>query len=252
MIHAIPMTEAVADLLRRNAIFPKRPQPVDDLTGIKTLRFSSELAVSPMTRHHMVGGDMVLNSLGFLSYAHSALHSARSGSFCSIATGIRIMGMKHPIERVTTHPVTYGPYYSQTLRGMLGGAPAITQPFAAEQGPIRLEHDVWIAEQAVLSGGITLGTGSVVLSDAVVTKDVPPYAIVAGVPAKVVRHRFAPELVQRLLDSRWWDYRLTDLKRFAMADPAAFCDAFERAAPGLEKRIEKTVTARDLLDAAKG
>lgn len=89
-------------------------------------------------------------------------------------------------------------------------------------------------------------------SDAVVTKDVPPYAIVAGVPAKVVRYRFAPELVARLLASRWWEYRLTDLRRFAMADAAAFCDAFERAAPGLEKRVEKTITARDLLEAARG
>ena len=67
-------------------------------------------------------------------------------------------------------------------------------------------NDVWIGRNAIIMDGVTVGTGAIVGAAAVVTKDVPPYAIVAGVPARIIRYRFDEGTVKRLLANRWWDY----------------------------------------------
>ena len=78
-------------------------------------------------------------------------------------------------------------------------------PFSATQ-PIHIGHDVWIGYGAIIMDGVTVGTGAIVGAAAVVTKDVPPYAIVAGVPARIIRYRFDENTIKRLLESRWWDF----------------------------------------------
>ena len=78
-------------------------------------------------------------------------------------------------------------------------------PFDAAK-PIHIGHDVWIGYGAIIMDGVTIGTGAVVAAAAVVTKDVPPYAIVAGVPARIIRYRFDDDTIRRLLESRWWDF----------------------------------------------
>lgn len=77
---------------------------------------------------------------------------------------------------------------------------------AYTSGPITVGNDVWISMRAIIQSGVTIGDGAVILANAVVTKDVPPYAIAGGVPAKVVRYRFAPEIIQQLLNIAWWDW----------------------------------------------
>ena len=81
---------------------------------------------------------------------------------------------------------------------------------AISKGDIILEDDVWIGQRAMIMSGIRIGQGAVVAAGAVVTKDVPPYAIVGGVPAKVIRYRFAPELTQELMKI---DYNRLDRKQ---------------------------------------
>ncbi|EKO3576514.1 CatB-related O-acetyltransferase [Vibrio metschnikovii] len=73
-------------------------------------------------------------------------------------------------------------------------------------------NDVWIAAGAVITRGIKIGDGAVIGANAVVTKDVPPYAIVAGIPAKVIKYRFTPEIIQRLLDIQWWNWEEIKIK----------------------------------------
>ncbi len=103
------------------------------------------------------------------------------GKMCSIAGDVRfLLGVEHPLNHVTTYPV----------RSMIekNGSDAVSK------GDIILEDDVWIGQNALILSGVTIGQGAVVASGAVVTKDVPPYAIVAGVPAQIIKYRFSEQI----------------------------------------------------------
>jgi acetyltransferase-like isoleucine patch superfamily enzyme len=125
------------------------------------------------------------------------IHSADIGRFVSIANGVIIGGGRHPMEWVGMSPVFYR------------GRDSVKVKFSEhEREPVRrvrIGHDVWIGRSAIVLPGVDIGHGAVVGAGAVVTKSVPPYAIVAGNPARLIRHRFEPAVVQRLLASAWWD-----------------------------------------------
>ena len=91
----------------------------------------------------------------------------------------------------------------------------------------KVGNDVWIGQFAVIMGGVTIGDGSVVASHSVVTKDVPPFSIVGGNPARVIRPRFSDSIVERMLSARWWQSGLHDLAGMAMDDPERFLDELE-------------------------
>ena len=89
---------------------------------------------------------------------------------------------------------------------------------------MEIGNDVWIGEAVFINDGITIGTGAVVGAHSVVTKDVPPYAIVAGAPARVLRYRFDDSTIQKLLDSKWWEWDDETLK--AKGDAFSDVEAF--------------------------
>jgi lipopolysaccharide biosynthesis protein len=93
-------------------------------------------------------------------------------------------------------------------------------------------NDVWIGAGALLKRGITVGHGAVIGARALVTRDVPPYAIVAGSPARIIRYRFDEETIARLLSLAWWRFKFTDLHDLDPTDMQAFMD-------GLEAKIEQ-------------
>jgi phosphonate metabolism protein (transferase hexapeptide repeat family) len=123
------------------------------------------------------------------------------GKFCSIAANVRIHALEHPLERLTMHKVTYRPNEYFRFHGL-------DQDFRERRRArhVTIGHDVWIGHGAVILPGITIGTGAVIGANAVVTKDVEPFQIVAGVPARVIRFRFAESVRQRVLASQWWDW----------------------------------------------
>jgi len=129
------------------------------------------------------------------------------GSFCSIANNVVIGGGMHPMEWVSTSPVFYK------------GRDSVKAKFSEYERPkhklTKIGHDVWIGQYALLKQGITIGNGAVVGMGSVVTKDVEPYTVVAGNPAKVIRKRFSDEIIQSLLKSEWWKAKESDLKVFA-------------------------------------
>jgi acetyltransferase-like isoleucine patch superfamily enzyme len=87
--------------------------------------------------------------------------------------------------------------------------PSITHnPDARTKGVTRIGNDVWMGQGAIILSGVTVGDGAIIGAGAVVSRDVPPYAIVAGNPAQVVRHRFAPSTIEFLLNLQWWDWPL--------------------------------------------
>lgn len=146
-------------------------------------------------------------SIGDHSYVNDGtrIGIARVGRFCSIAYHCSIGLHEHPLGLVSTSPRLYG------ADNVLG------QPAAHVDlhSPTVIGDDVWIGSNAVIKQGVEIGTGAVVAAGAVVTKDVPPYAIVAGVPAKLQRMRFEPEVVAGLLASRWWEWPEEELARNA-------------------------------------
>jgi acetyltransferase-like isoleucine patch superfamily enzyme len=154
-------------------------------------------------RHNAVLDRAVLVdvTLGDFSYVadNANLGQAVIGKFCSIGPGARCGLGSHPTRGfVSTHPAIYA---TATQSG-----PAFAdRDYFAEHATVRIGNDVWIGAQALLMDGVTIGDGAVVAAGAVVTKDVAPYTIVGGVPAKPIRPRFTPEEIRFLSAFRWWD-----------------------------------------------
>lgn len=127
------------------------------------------------------------------------------GRFCALAAGTTFImsGANHPTAGVSTFPfpIFGGAWAAEAHR--LDSAPRDTV----------VGHDVWFGWRSVVLPGVTIGSGAIVAAGAVVAGDVPPYAIVAGNPARVVRHRFAPDDVARLLALAWWDWPIAKVTR---------------------------------------
>ena len=120
------------------------------------------------------------------------------GRYGSIADGVEILlGGNHRTDWATTYPFPELPGLWPEAAGIAGSH--------TTRGDVLIGHDVWLGSQAMILSGVTIGTGAVVAARAVVTRDVPPYAIVGGNPAKVLRMRFEEAEVATLLGSRWWE-----------------------------------------------
>lgn len=135
----------------------------------------------------------------------SIADGTRIGSFCSVAPGIRIGGSNHPLDLVTTHPFIY-----MANRGLRDSDDFDLRSRLNE--PVVIEDDVWLGAYAVVNPGVRIGRGAVVAAGAVVTRDVEPYTIVAGVPAKPVRQRLSPEQIRQLAAIDWPEWSLEKLR----------------------------------------
>jgi virginiamycin A acetyltransferase len=144
------------------------------------------------------------------------------GKFVAIAQGAQFVmnGANHPMGGFSTYPF-----------GMFGleGAPDHKITTAGFRGDTRIGNDVWIGREAVIMPGVTIGDGAIIGTRAQITRDVPPYAVVVGNPGRVVKMRFAPEIVAALLDIRWWDWDGDRIARNIAAITSADIDALRAA-----------------------
>ncbi len=125
------------------------------------------------------------------------------GKFCSIAENVTIFGGgEHRTDWVTTFPLNIAFGLDDAWQNGI--------PFA--KGPTIIGNDVWIGYGAILLSGVTVGDGAVIGAGAVVSKNVSPYAIVAGNPASLFRYRFSEEQIQKLLEIKWWDWPLEKIR----------------------------------------
>ena len=152
---------------------------------------------------------------------------AEVGKFCSIASQVRIHAPNHPMWRASQHHFTYrsGDYFA-------GEAPDAAIFEWRRESRVTVGHDVWIGHGATITAGVAVGTGAVVAAGAVVTRDVAPYAIVGGVPAKPIRARFPEDVAVRLQRLAWWDWPHADIHKaltdFRTLPILAFLEKYER------------------------
>lgn len=134
--------------------------------------------------------------------------SLRIGKFCSIACGAKFLfaSANHTQASVSTYPF---PIFFEEWDLDIGDVTSAWD----HKGDIVIGNDVWIGYEAVVMAGVTIGDGAIIGARAVVTKDVPPYTIVGGVPARKIRRRFSDNVIARLLELKWWDWPAEQIQR---------------------------------------
>lgn len=140
------------------------------------------------------------------------------GNFCSFATDANIVCLAgHPTDLPSTFPLR-----TKMLHPEQGNRDAVAR------GSVHIGHDVWVGTGALIMDGVSIGTGAVVAAKAVVTRDVEPYAIVGGNPARLLRHRFEPDVIEALLEIAWWNWPDETIRAFEShfyGDVSAFIEA---------------------------
>ncbi|QYK07851.1 Vat family streptogramin A O-acetyltransferase [Shewanella mangrovisoli] len=152
------------------------------------------------------------------------------GKFCAIARDVKFImnGANHQVSGFSTYPFyIFG-------NGWEKAAPKPEDlPF---KGDTRIGHDVWIGYNATIMPGVNVGHGAIIASQAVVTKDVPPYAIVGGNPATVIKLRFEPEVIDKLLAIAWWDWPIEKISEHLPAIVGADLSLLARLADEIHSR----------------
>lgn len=235
------------ELLKQRKIFlttSGRPRP------LKNLMVNHDSEIEPFTG--FFGGNS-LCPMGAFSYSMSGvLTGMRIGRYSSIGKNLAVPGTRHPHEWVTTSNITYE-RKNLLMATYLSDHPWIpSRSIAGFEKPLPvIGNDVWIAHNVTLNVGITIGDGSVVASNSVVTRDVPPYSIVGGNPARIIKSRFEPDVVESLLEIQWWDYEPAAFMHLDVTDTRAFVAGFERVKEVNEPFSPGNVTGAELLEMCK-
>ncbi|MCC7523673.1 MAG: CatB-related O-acetyltransferase [Chitinophagaceae bacterium] len=139
-------------------------------------------------------------TVGDYSYIgyNTNIYHAEIGKFCSISKDVCIGLPSHPSRFISTSPIFVniinGTGYSWSKQDLFDAVPE----------KVNIQNDVWIGMKVTIMGGVTIGNGAIIAAHSVVTKDVPPYAVVGGVPAKIIKYRFTEDIIDALQQSAWW------------------------------------------------
>lgn len=186
--------------------------------------------------------------VGAFTYFNASceFNASNMGRYCSIGQHVIVNPGMHPVDFLSTSPIVSDPSgvsagMAHSKLYMSTALTSLTQREPAKRDRVEIGHDVWIGARAIIMPGVTIGTGAIVAANAVVTKDVPPFAVVGGVPARIIKHRFQPVLITRILASEWWLYDLSFLTERNYSEVERFLDLMEAAiANGLPKLVPPT------------
>jgi acetyltransferase-like isoleucine patch superfamily enzyme len=174
--------------------------------------------------HYRFGLPVGKYTYGYEQFITTAKGIASIGSFCSLASNITITGINHPINFVTTHPFLF---YSSRGFILEDRLELLDQN---KNRKVIIEDDVWIGTNVTILPSVKICSGAIIGAGAVVTKDVPPYAIVAGNPAKVLKFRFGEKEIEKLLEIKWWvwpDEKIRENGRLFL-EPHTFINMFRK------------------------
>lgn len=205
------------------------PKSKKNLGEVASVHRTASVRASTFGRYCEVGARTKVAESSFGDYSYvvndSDIIYTTVGKFCSIAAHTRINPGNHPLERVALSHFTY--------RSSAYGLGQDDAAFFDWRRSFRcvMGNDVWIGHGAVVLPGISIGTGAAIGAGTIVTKDVPAFAIVVGNPGRILRYRFAPEIIASLLRIAWWDWpheRLGDaMADFRHAGAEAFCRKYD-------------------------
>jgi len=219
-------TPAVVEILKQRKIFIGHFEPLT--AGGGGVSFSKDVFLEPYVT--FFSNITEVSNMGAFSYCWTPLpQDVKMGRYCSVSAGLQVFGPRHRMEYATTCPAI------DSYLGLIeahndfnnGQFDRSGCSFDLQPAPV-IEDDIWIGQSVALSRNITIGTGSVVGACAVITKNVDPYMVVAGNPARVIRPRFPEKLIERLLQSKWWEYDIRVLKVCDYKDPEKFLDDFAK------------------------
>lgn len=166
-----------------------------------SIGMNCELVSSKIGLYNYIGDSVLLenSSLSDFSYINSRsfVSNAEIGKFTSIAHDVQVGLGAHPINMVSTH----GAFYSKNKAFKTFA----DREYFKEFSSIKIGNDVWLGARSIILNGINIGDGAVIAAGAVVTKNVEPYAVVGGVPARFIKYRFDKEIIEKLLKIKWWD-----------------------------------------------
>ena len=177
-----------------------------------------------LNRHTQLGPDAVVGRY-FGMNEHGYVARATVGHFCSIGARTAINPFNHPVDWLSIHEFQYHPHAfdwvdEYTAIDRLPRTPDMIEP-------VTIGSDVWMGHNVNVMPGVSVGDGAVIGAGSVVTRDVPPFAIVAGAPATVKRFRFSDQLIERLLCVRWWDLELAEIGGLPYRDVERCLDRIE-------------------------
>jgi len=156
----------------------------------------------------------------FTSIANARIGNVIIGRYCAIGDDVRIGANEHPTDRITASRLPYVPSMHRWNKILTPDHSefVLKKAFQFDKHcPItNIGNDIWIGYRAYIKAGVTIGHGAVIAAGSVVTKDVAPYAIVGGVPAKVIKMRFSDNVIEKLLLLEWWKYCLYDFFRLPL------------------------------------
>lgn len=158
----------------------------------------------------MQGAAVSRSRIGAYSYINRdcRVDNTVIGRYCSIAYANDIGLWQHPLSAVSSSHVFYNNWVFSYCLGDMPDPPPRLAAGRLESNHVDIEHDVWIGAHVTIPCDVIVHTGAVLAAGAVVTRDVPPYAVVGGNPARIIKYRFPDEIIADLLSTRWWDYNL--------------------------------------------
>ncbi|TCN21217.1 DapH/DapD/GlmU-related protein [Mesobacillus foraminis] len=182
-----------------------KPMPEPKLSKTPSIDDSSLIIDSHAGEWTSLGANNKIIESTFGDYTYTmdevTVNYTEIGKFCSIASHVCINPVQHPMDRVTQHHMTY-------RKVAYHFAESDDKDFFdwRRTQTVKIGHDVWVGHGAIIMKGVEIGTGAVVGSGAIVTKNVAPYTIVVGAPAKPIKERFPAAITNKLMDIAWWDW----------------------------------------------